>query len=636
MKDRAMKKRSYFLSAACMVLAACSSGGGGNSGGGNTGGGGSTDSTSPNVSFSPTSISLNSGETGNSTLTTSDNVGVTSTNVTCTNGGEFSGDVLTAPFTESDVIVECTATARDAAGNTGSAVLTANVSGAPLPASVKISGRVTFDLVPLNTTTNGLDYDNTVRSGARGVTVEIVNASGSVVDTTVTNANGGYSFDVAPGTDLRVRAKAEMVSTSGARWDVKVVDNTSNDALYAIQGNLVNSGDTDSVRSLYARSGWGGSSYTGTRAAGPFAILNPIYDAHQKVAAVDPDVNLPAMTFNWSPNNTSTDRDNDLSTGLIGTSFYSQGKVYVLGDDDVDTDEYDDHVIVHEWGHYFEDNMSRSDSIGGQHSGGDRLDPRVAFGEGFGNALSGIITDDPVYRDSNSSGQASGFSINVENNNYSPEGWFNEGSVQSILYDIYDAANDGADNISAGFGPIYNTLVSADYVSTPLFTSIFHFAEEYKNLNTGDSAAVDALLSAQSINGTGSDGTGETNSGSISNALPVYKTITSNGPALNICSLNNAGTFNKLGVRTFIRLIPTASGTHTLTMTRQSGSVTLDPDFLVFDAGDLIAPALSETANSETWSGSLQAGTTYLIDAYEYNNVDGVSGDYCYNFTVTN
>ena len=28
-----------------------------------------------------------------------------------------------------------------------------------------------------------------------------------------------------------------------------------------------------------------------------------------------------------------------------------------------DADEFDDHIIVHEWGHYFEDNFSRSDSV---------------------------------------------------------------------------------------------------------------------------------------------------------------------------------------------------------------------------------------------------------------------------------
>jgi hypothetical protein len=45
------------------------------------------------------------------------------------------------------------------------------------------------------------------------------------------------------------------------------------------------------------------------------------------------------------------------------------------------TDEYDDHVIIHEWGYCFEDKFSRSDSIGGNHSNElafpCRCDPRL-------------------------------------------------------------------------------------------------------------------------------------------------------------------------------------------------------------------------------------------------------------------
>jgi len=74
--------------------------------------------------------------------------------------------------------------------------------------------------------------------------------------------------------------------------------------------------------------------------------------------------------------------------------------IRILGDENNDTDEYDAHVVVHEFGHYFENSLSRADSIGGPHTQSDRLDARIAFGEGWGNALSGMILDDPVYRDS--------------------------------------------------------------------------------------------------------------------------------------------------------------------------------------------------------------------------------------------
>jgi len=73
------------------------------------------------------------------------------------------------------------------------------------------------------------------------------------------------------------------------------------------------------------------------------------------------------------------------------------------------------HVIVHEWGHYFEHNLSRLDSLGGLHSLSDKLDPRLAFSEGWSNALAAIVTEDPNYKDSFGIGQSGGFMIFLTN-----------------------------------------------------------------------------------------------------------------------------------------------------------------------------------------------------------------------------
>ena len=100
--------------------------------------------------------------------------------------------------------------------------------------------------------------------------------------------------------------------------------------------------------------------------------------------SANPSQVFPALKINWSVNNIPV--SGNKAIGQITTSHYSpsEGQLYILGAADNDTDENDDHVIAHEWGHYFEDKFSRSDSLGGSHSGNDRLDLRVAFGEGFG------------------------------------------------------------------------------------------------------------------------------------------------------------------------------------------------------------------------------------------------------------
>src|SRR5690606_27529101 len=115
----------------------------------------------------------------------------------------------------------------------------------------------------------------------------------------------------------------------------------------------------------------------------------------------------PPLELRWSPKNKTA--YGDASLGEIGTTYYGGDAIYILGDENNDTDEYDRHVILHEWGHYVEMAFSRSDSIGGDHGYSDKLDMRVALSEGFANAFSAMMLDDPSYRDTSGAQQAAGF-----------------------------------------------------------------------------------------------------------------------------------------------------------------------------------------------------------------------------------
>src|SRR5260364_235899 len=84
------------------------------------------------------------------------------------------------------------------------------------------------------------------------------------------------------------------------------------------------------------------------------------------------NLNSSRCLFFWSTDNRPT--DGDKAIGEIGTSHVAGGKeMYILGKEDVDIDEYDEGVMLHEWGHYFEHFAGRADSIGGSHGGGDNL-----------------------------------------------------------------------------------------------------------------------------------------------------------------------------------------------------------------------------------------------------------------------
>jgi len=91
----------------------------------------------PTLSFDPTTLNIDSGETGTSTLTATDNVGIqASPTITCTEGGLYADSTFTAPVVSTETTSICSATATDAAGNSGVATLTVTVSPVPNQAPV--------------------------------------------------------------------------------------------------------------------------------------------------------------------------------------------------------------------------------------------------------------------------------------------------------------------------------------------------------------------------------------------------------------------------------------------------------------------------------------------------------------------
>ncbi|MGB5249911.1 MAG: hypothetical protein WBO47_09810, partial [Gammaproteobacteria bacterium] len=360
-------------------------------------------------------------------------------------------------------------------------------------------------------------------------------------------------------------------------------------------------------------------------AAAPFAILDSVYQAVQLVLTASPAIQLPALDINWSTFNRSSSNFNPANGDIVTTAYFydgiGAGEIYVLAEQDVDTDEYDQHVIVHEWGHYLEDQLGRTDSIGGSHSITARLDLRLAYSEGWSNAFSAMVLGDPVYKDSLGAFQGQSFTFDVESNVVGNKGWYNESSVHSTLYDIYDNANDGIDAVSLGFGPIFNGVTVANKNTTAL-TSIYTLVTSIKADNPADEANIDALLQNQSIVGVGMDiwGSGETNDASNVDVLPIYTDIAVNGGSREVCSIATFGTFNGLSTRRFLRLNLNTAGTRTIQVTGPGNS---DPDLVLYQQGFLVSSE-SITAGQESLTRVLAPGT-YVLEVYEYANIEGVN-----------
>jgi len=317
-------------------------------------------------------------------------------------------------------------TVTDNEGASSTVTVPITTIAGPVPATVSVSGSIDFERVPFASVVgDGLDYTRTFVAPAREIEVQLVRSSdGVALATGVTNALGQYQLVAPINTSVFVRARAvsRPATPQVASWNIQVRNNTNGNALYVLEGSSFYSCVVNHTRNLRATTGWGGDfagEYTGTRAAAPFAILDTSYAAAQFVIEQgDTALQLPALNVYWSERNVPV--DGDVAQGEIGTTGYVAGNpdvptgIYVLGAEDNDTDEFDAHVVAHEFQHYLEDAVSRTDTVGGPHSLSERLDMRVAFSEGYANAFSAMVLADPLYRDSYGSSQGDDFHFSVE------------------------------------------------------------------------------------------------------------------------------------------------------------------------------------------------------------------------------
>jgi hypothetical protein len=498
-----------------------------------------------------------------------------------------------------------------------------------------ISGKVRFQRVPFLPGANGgLDYANPIWLPARGVTVRATLAGGAVQATAVTDANGNYTLAFASIQSVAIHVVAQMVRDTTQplpRWNVRVQGNTTGNSPHEyFSGQVSSSAGTYNIDIASGIAANGTPTAARTSGSGPFAILDTLYTAIQAVVAVAPNTSFPELYVDWG-------------SQTEGTFFTTQNGQHIALQSDLteDTDEYDQHVVAHEFGHYIEENFSRSDNIGGSHSLGQKLDMRVAFGEGFGYAFAAIVLNDPIARDSFVSGSTQVAStFNVETNPSGANGcWCSESSVWSILWDLHDSAPDGADNISLPFSAMWEVLTNQQRVTSSV-TSIFAFATALKAAQPASAGLVDNLVSAQNTRSLAIDAfaTSETFLPFPAMTLPLIPSITKGGGPVTVRSIDDGGHFNKAGNRSLLRFTPTASGQVTVSVATSNLASGRDPDFLVWRSGLQVWSGVSSSAeHPETETFSVTAGQTYIIDAYDCANgcstTQGTPGDY--DLTVT-
>jgi hypothetical protein len=526
--------------------------------------------------------------------------------VACGGGKSSKKSSIASTFNHSSVQVSSSVGNTLSSSSSTSLAMTSQSNSSSPP--IVISGKVTFDFVPHNTNHMGLNYSGVVEKPGRGLLVELLDQANNKITDTVTDNTGNYSLQASLDQLVKVRVKAQLRNVNTPTWDFKVTDNTSDNSLYVMDGSLVAATTATSIRNLKANSGWGGSSYTQTRVAAPFAILDSVYTGIQTVAAASSVTQFPPLELRWSIKNKPANGDIDL--GEIGTSYYDGEAIYILGDANNDIDEYDSHVILHEWGHYIENQFSRSDSIGGAHTYGDKLDMRVAMSEGFSNAFSAMMLKDSFYKDANGNQQSSGLFFDIARKNYANRGYFVESSVDSVLYNFY-VSNSG--KIAENFADIFSVMNAVGYKNSEAMISIYVFAKELRTQQPSLATLLNGLLGEQNIAVANEFGDGESNSGGYSETLPIYKPITLMGGSVNVCSSNRFGSDNKLGVGHFLLIAINAAGNYQFNVIENGiDSGSSDPDIRIFDKGRVIGSATGTSIDQEQLSMNLSPGNYVL------------------------
>ncbi len=536
--------------------------------------------------------------------------------------------------------------------------------------AVTVAGRLQFEWVNPRANCRGLNLAFPEPRDMRGVTVQLLDAANStnVLGTTITANDGSYAFsNIDASIDVRIRARAELKSTGPAVWDVEVRDNVdvtppipalTDRPLYVVDFAAFNTGVADIPDADFtAITGWDttSNSYTGDRQAAPFAILDAVMDAMTMVSDVDPTVVFPPLDVYWSVNNKFIS-PTDVDAGELSSTFYTNSGLYMLGDEFTDTEEFDDHVSIHEWGHYFEDKFSRSDSIGGSHFIGSALDPRVAFGEGFASALAAIALRDPLYCDTSAPLLTQGFDVDWETGDTflraDLQGWFNEWSVGAMIYDLWDTEVDSTDNSSIGFAPIYETMTGPQRV-TPAFTTLFSFVAGLRPmLNAADLAFADSQsnrIDVDTLAGVDewadSQTTAPTNSGFPDgrDVIPVYTELVVGAPPVNVCVNNDYyenwvedDGENKFGMFRLFRFTTTGTASYNITAKASPAppATTVrndpsprddsDPDLFLHRSGTWFpfAQSTDDGGATETLNVANLVAGTYLLRLQEWRHVD--------------
>jgi len=253
-------------------------------------------------------------------------------------------------------------------GVSGQLIMTVNSS------PVNISGIIRYQ--DREYSVQGGNRSKQIFKPVRFALVDLVSSEGRILQTVSTDNAGRFVFTPVISNPYTIRVIAKTDEQSGYAFEV----NDLSGNLYAVTQTVDITNSTPDVQMDIDH---------GSTAAAAFNILDVFVIGGQFVNTLVSD-RVPALAAYWQPNNSRgtyfcTNKDSFYCQQGAGIYVYNEG---TFGD----TDEFDDDVLWHEFGHFVAAHFSKDDSQGGCHllSSND-LDLRLSWSEGWGDFFPAAI-----------------------------------------------------------------------------------------------------------------------------------------------------------------------------------------------------------------------------------------------------
>ncbi len=398
--------------------------------------------------------------------------------------------------------------------------------------------------VPNQLNSGSLDYSDIQLLPASYSSINAIACDGSVLDEDALNSSGNFALRIPVNIDVTLRMVASSADIFYGQFygdsglEFTVVDNTNSGEVYI--HDFIPDGYADATVEASTEVttgiaytiplGWDGSVYNSNqRVSAPFAILRNAYLSYFGINAFagnvttgfgrrSEGVDYGTLNLAWSASNTTT--SGDLTSGEIGSSFYDieADTIYLLGEEGVNTDEFDADVISDFVLQFLVSKRARLDYVAGEFDLDGIYDPRAAFAEGFPKGFAAALNGTGFYRDSRGEQVTTpdSYSIDLEPNGVSSSpGWYNPDSVARITLDLLDSPALDDDGYSMLGFELIDAIIEAKYSSS--FIQLASFSNALKRTifddTTGDTSdgddssvitggaitSIDAILASESI-----------------------------------------------------------------------------------------------------------------------------------------